>query len=430
MLEILPSLAMILGLLMLSALFSGTETAMTGASRERIWHLASQGDRRAGLVQRLIQDKERLIGALLVSNNVVNILAAALATELLLRLVGDAGVALATLAMTVLVVIFGEVLPKTYAIRHAEAAAMAVAPLIRLVVAALAPVTAVLRVLVNAMLRLFRGQPAGAGLVPVTEQVRGVLALAAAEGTGERHETQMLGGVLDLGKLEVRQVMVHRSQMETLDLDQPIEAILEQVRESGFTRYPVRRGDDPDTILGVLNVKDLIAAILARRGATQGIDILALCSQPWFVPDTTSLRRQLLAFRQRRAHLALVVDEYGVLQGLVTLEDVIEEIVGDIQDESDVEVSGVEVAADGTILVEGRVAVRDLNRRFGWDLPDDGAATIAGLVIEIARRIPDPGDCVEIAGHRVEVLRRQRHQLTQLRIIPVTTGADQAIPDV
>lgn len=421
MIELLPSILAIAGLLALSALASGTETAMTGAAREHIHHLASEGNKRAGLVERLTADKERLISALLIGNNIVNILAAALATELFLRIAGEAGVAWATLVMTVLVVIFGEVLPKTYAIRHSESFAMAVAPLVRGLVAVLGPVTVVVRFVVNLVLRLFGTSLEGGSLVPVADRLRGAIKFYAAEGGMKKLERDMLGAVLDLQEVEVGIVMTHRSKMTTIDADMKLQEMVRFVRSAPYTRYPVWRGD-PDQVIGFLHAKDLLSLVDEQGNLPASTDIRKLLSPPWFIPDTTSLYQQLLAFRQKRQHLALVVDEYGTIMGLVTLEDVIEEIVGDIADEKDVEVSGIEALPDGSVVVDGRVPVRDINRRFDWRLPDEEVATIAGLVMHVARRIPKEGESVDIEGHRIEVVRRQRHHLQRLRI--TATPAD------
>jgi Mg2+/Co2+ transporter CorB len=417
MVEILPSLVAIVVLLVLSAMTSGTETAMTAVSRERIYHLAGEGGRRALLVKRLIDNKERLIGTLLIGNNIVNILAASLATEALIRLTGDAGVAYATILMTVLVVIFGEVLPKTYAIRHAERVAMLVAPAARLLVTLLHPVTLAVRLVVDGALRLFGTSLEGGSLVPVADRLRGALAVYSAEGSIRKLERDMLGAVLDLQEVEVELIMTHRSVMETIDASRPLGDIVRQVRTSPYTRFPVWVGE-PDQIVGLLHVKDLMAQVDDEGRLPPGIDILRLLTPPWFVPETTSLYQQLLAFRQKRSHLALVVDEYGTLMGLVTLEDIIEEIVGDIADEKDVEVSGIESLEDGSAMVDGWVAVRDLNRRFDWRLPDEEVATVAGLLMLIARRIPDEGEAVLVDGYRFEVVQRRRHHLERLKISP------------
>ena len=225
----------------------------------------------------------------------------------------------------------------------------------------------------------------------------------------------MLGAILDLEKLEVGEVMTHRRNIVSINIDAPVEEIVRQVLEGPHTRYPIWRGD-PDAISGVLHAKDVLAAVQRQGAKLTNAELRRLASPPWFIPDTTALLHQLVAFRQRRAHLAFVVDEYGALMGLVTLEDILEEIVGDIVDEKDVEMSGVKQEADGSILVEGRVTIRDLNRQFDWHLPDDEATTVAGLLIYEARRIPEVGEVFQFHGFRFEVVSRQRHQLTLLRL--------------
>ena len=404
-------------LLCLSAMTSGTETAMTGASRARIYHLASEGDRRAAMVKGLLEQQERLLGALLLGNNLFNILATALAADVLIHLAGEAGVAYATLIMTALVVIFAEVLPKTYAIRNPEQMARAVAPAAQVLVALFAPVTRLIQWLVNRTLGLFGVPAQAAPLSSALDALRGTIALHAEAGAVEKHERDMLGGILDLADVEVSEIMTHRKSMETIDADSPLEQVLEQVVASPHSRLPVWRGD-PDRIVGVLHGRDLLAAGYAHRGDLPKINLVGLCSPPWFIPDTTPLRRQLVAFRQRRQHLALVVNEYGDLEGLVTLEDVIEEIVGEIADEKDVETLGIEPQDDGSVLVNGWVTVRDLNRHFDWKLPDQEAATVAGLVIHEAQRLPEVGQSFAFHGFRFEVLRRQRNQIVLLRAIP------------
>jgi len=406
-------------LLVASAFCSGTETAMTAASRARIHHLAGEGHRRAGVVRRLLEKKENLIGSLLLSNNLVNVLATALAADLLIRLAGDAGVAYATIIMTALVVVFGEVMPKTYAIRNPDRVALFVAPAVNVIVLLLSPMTRLVEWLVNRVLGLFGVPVQPDPLSSSVEALRGTIALHAEEGAVEKQERDMLGGILDLADVEVVEIMTHRKSMETIDAGMPPEQLLEQVVASPYSRFPVWRGD-PDRIIGVLHGKDLLTAVHKHGRKLEGIDIADLCSPPWFIPDTTPLRKQLVAFRQQRQHLALVVDEYGDLEGLVTLEDIIEEIVGEIADEKDIETLGIEPQADGSALVNGWVTVRDLNRHFDWRLPDEEAATIAGLVIHEAQRIPEVGQSFAFHGFRFEVLRRQRNQIVLLRIVPPT----------
>jgi Mg2+/Co2+ transporter CorB len=295
--------------------------------------------------------------------------------------------------------------------------ALFIAPLAHLLVLVLTPFTRFVQWVVNRVLGLF-GVPAQPDpLSSSIDALRGTIALHAEEGAVEKHERDMLGGILDLADVEVGEIMTHRKTMEMIDADAPPEQILKQVVASPHSRLPVWR-DDPDSIVGVLHVKDLLIAVHRHGRKLEGVDIAALCTEPWFIPDTTPLRKQLVAFRQRRQHLALVVDEYGDLEGLVTLEDVIEEIVGEIADEKDIETSGIEPQSDGSILVAGWVTVRDLNRHFDWQLPDEEAATIAGLVIHEAQRIPEVGQSFAFHGFRFEVLRRQRNQIALLKVVP------------
>ncbi len=417
----------IAGLLVLSAFFSGSETALTAVSRPRLHHLEREGNRRARLVNRLAERKERLIGAILLGNNAANIFASALATSVLVGLFGEAGIAYATLAMTLLVLIFAEVLPKTYALRHADRVALAVAPLMRAMVFVLSPITATVQIVVGATMRLF-GVDVGAG-VPVTspqEELRGAIDLHAREGAMVKHERDMLGSILDLAEVEVREIMIHRKNMAMIDADERPSRIVDQVVASPYTRFPLWR-HRPDDIIGVLHAKDLLSGVRAHLGDLDDLDVAAMASEPWFIPETTSLRRQLQAFRRRRTHFALVVDEYGALMGMVTLEDILEEIVGDIADEHDIAVIGVKANADGSFTVSGTVTLRDLNREFEWDLPDEEATTIAGLVIDEAQQIPEVGQAFVFHGFRFEVLARQRNQLTSLRITPPRRSGEAVV---
>ncbi len=415
---LLISLLAIVLLLVLSAFFSGSETALTAASRPRLHHLERHGNRRAGLVNRLIEGKERLIGAILLGNNAANIFASALATGVLISLVGEAGIAYATLGMTVLVVIFAEVMPKTYALHHADRWALAVAPVMRAVVIVLSPITVAMQSLVRGTLRLFGVDVATGGLVITPhEELRGAIDLHLRDGAMVKHERDMLGGILDLEDVEVGEIMTHRKNMAMIDVDDAPSRMVDQVAAGPYTRFPLWRGE-ADNIIGVLHAKDLLRAVTAHEGDVNQLDVAAMASEPWFVPDTTTLLQQLQAFRRRRSHFALVVDEYGALMGMITLEDILEEIVGDIADEHDVVFTGVKANPDNSYTVRGTVTIRDLNREFEWDLPDDEAATIAGLVIHEAQQIPDVGQSFVFYRFKFEVLARHRNQITSLRITP------------
>jgi Mg2+/Co2+ transporter CorB len=410
------SIGAIIVLLLLSAFFSGSETALTAASRPRIHQLAEEGDHRAAIVRRLQQERDRLIGAILLGNNLVNILASALATSLLIGLFGEAGVAYATIVMTLLVLIFAEVLPKTFALAHSVRVALLVAPVLRGVVVLFAPVTRAVRLIVVAILRLFGERiPAEFSTTTTEDELRGVIDLHKGPGEEVAQERAMLRSILDLADVEVGEIMTHRRTVAMLDAGEPPAKIVDAALRSPFTRVPVWR-DDPDNVIGVLHAKDLLRELRKLGDDVSSLDVSRLATKPWFIPDTTTLLDQLQAFRARREHFALVVDEYGALMGVVSLEDILEEIVGEITDEHDVPVRGVRPQPDGSYVVNGNVTIRDLNREFDWRLPDEEAATIAGLVIWESRQIPAVGQAFEFYGFRFEILRRQRNQITLLRV--------------
>ena len=413
-------LAGIVVLLILSAFFSGSETALTGASRPRIHQLAEQGNRRADMVRRLQSQRDRLIGAILLGNNLVNIMASALATAILIRLFGGAGVLYATVVMTFVILIFSEVMPKTYALARAERAALAVAPAIRVVVWLFTPATLLVRLIVRGTLRLFGARlPVEPSQASTEEELRGVIDLHKGPGEDVAHERAMLRSILDLDEVEVSEIMTHRKDVAMLDADQRSEQIVEQVLQSPYTRMPLFR-ENPDNVIGVLHTKPLFKEVRSLGAELSGLEVTRLAAKPWFIPETTTLLDQLQAFRERHEHFALVVDEYGALMGVVTLEDILEEIVGEISDEQDILVRGVRPQADGSLIVNGNVTIRDLNREFDWRLPDDEAATIAGLILRESRQIPAVGQVFEFHRFRFEILRRQRNQITSIKIAPPT----------
>ncbi len=416
------SLGAIVLLLTLSAFFSGSETALTAVSRPRMHHLARKGDRRAATVRRLAERKEDLLGALLLGNNLVNILAASIATSVLIRLFGEAGVAYATLGMTFLVLIFAEVLPKTFAINHPDRASLAVAPIVRVVVAALTPVSKAIQWIVRRVLWALGEKPTAetrrTEMAEAREEaLRGAIELHHGDDADTQSERQMLKSILELGDLEVSEVMTHRRNVIMVDGDRPSAEIVAEVLDSPYTRIPIWR-DSPENITGVLHAKALLRAVRAADGDAANIDIAEVAASPWFVPDSTGLLDQLQAFRRRREHFALIVDEYGAFMGIATLEDILEEIVGDIVDEHDVPLPGVRRQPDGSYVTPGRTPIRDLNREFDWRLPDDHATTLAGLIMHEARQLPEAGQTFEFHGYRFRILRRTRNQIAQIRVTP------------
>jgi magnesium and cobalt exporter, CNNM family len=420
------AIAAVLVCLLFSAAFAASETALTASSRATMLQLAKQGDRRAALVNRLLETRERLISALLLGNNSVNIVASSLATALLIDWFGDRGVIYASLVMTVVVVVFGEVLPKTVAFNAPDHVALAVARPIAWTVRLLTPALAAIEALVNWVLRRF-GMPVGEGpsILSPHEELRGAVDLLHREGGVEKQDRDMFSGLLDLRDLTVSDVMIHRTEMITINADDPPEEVMQAALEAAVTRIPLWRGK-PDNIIGTIHAKDLLRAIHAADGDLTKVDIGAVARPPWFVPDIRPLSEQLKAFRRRQTQLAVVVDEYGEVMGLVTLEDILEEIVGDITDEHDVAVPGVRRQPDGSVNVDGGVPIRDINRVMDWNLPDDEATTVAGLVIHEARLIPEPGQTFTFHGFRFRVLRRHRNRITVLRITPLARNKPAA----
>ena len=419
MIALMAIAPVIIGLLAVSALFSAAETAMTGASRGRMHQLERDGDRAARRVNRLIADQETMIGSVLLGNNLINILASALVTEVLTKAIpGGWGVAAATALMTVLVLVFAEVLPKTLAITRSDEVARWLSGPTEVVIWLFGPVVFAVQFFVRKTLGLF-GVKIGMedDVLAAHEEIRGAVEYHHSEGLVESRDRRMLGGVLDLAEMDVSQVLVHRTSISVIDVDLPSEELVAQVLASNHSRLPLYK-DDPENIVGLLHAKDLLAALATTAGGVAALDIPSIAREPWFIPDTTNLKDQLNAFLKRRNHFALVVDEYGALQGLVTLEDILEEIVGEIEDEHDRGVDGVRRQPDGSVLVDGEAPVRDLNRAMDWTLPDDQAVTVAGLVIHEAQAIPEPGQTFIFHNHRFQIVRRERNQITMLRVSP------------
>lgn len=412
----------ILGLLACSGFFSGSETALTATSKARMLTLEKEKDARARRVNHLIADRESLIGAILLGNNLVNILAASLASAVFLAMFGEAGVPIATLVMTLLVLIFAEVLPKTYALSNPDRLALTVSLPLRFFVMIFAPVVAAVQAVVRLTLRLLGANVEGP-VLSAHEEIRGHIDLHHQEGGVVKTDRDMLGGVLDLRELTVDDVMVHRKNLVMLDIEQPPAELVEAALTSPHTRLPLYQ-DDAENIVGVLHARDLARALHQAGGDADKIDINAIKREPWFVPETTPLQEQLTNFRAKREHFALVVDEYGGLMGVITLEDILEEIVGDIEDEHDVAVEGVAPLPDGFVMVEGATPIRDVNRALDWELPDDEAVTIAGLVIHEAQTIPEAGQVFRFHGVQFEILERKRNQITRMRLKAEPKPAD------
>jgi magnesium and cobalt exporter, CNNM family len=405
--------------LALGAYMSAAETAVTGASRPRMHRLAQQGNKRAVQVNRLLDRKDETVSAVLLGNSVMNIVSASLTTAVLTTIFGAAGVVYATMIIGVLVVIFSEVMPKTWALLRADRMALALAPSILAMLVILGPTARAVAWISRLFLRAagvrVDGGPDAEEQVDV---LRGAIELHGSGVTDEDApaEKAMLRSVLDLGDRTVGDVMTHRGNVVLIDVDEPNDSIVAQMLAAPYTRIPLYR-EQQDNVIGVMHAKDLFRAVRAAGGPA-GVKIEEVMTPPWFIPESTILFDQLEAFRKRHEHFAIVVDEYGALRGIVTLEDIIEEIVGDIEDEHDAIRRGVLRREDGSLVSQGDVPIHDLNREFGWQLPEDVAITIAGLVLHEARRIPEVGQVYAFYGFRFEILKREGTRIAELRIVP------------
>ncbi|MEE2774257.1 MAG: HlyC/CorC family transporter [Pseudomonadota bacterium] len=412
----------IVGLLVISAFFSGSETALTGASKAILRTMSDKGSKGAAKALRLRAENEKLIGSLLLGNNLVNILAASLATSFLTKYFQDGGVVMATITMTLLVLIFSEVLPKTYAITNPEFTASKVSKLVNFFVILFSPFVTAIRKIVQIILWIFGINIDPNQKVLAEEEIAGTIALHHSEGSVEKDARDRLLGALDLGDRAVDEIMLHRSQIEMIDSRTPPNEILSQCLNSPYTRIPVFQ-ENPENVIGVLHAKDLLREVdLLVRGTNEGLknlevlNILKIIMKPYFIPETTTLDEQMQQFLKRKSHFALVVDEYGALRGLITLEDILEEIVGQIADEHDLPQEQVLPSSDGSIIVDGNMSIRDLNRARDWNLSDDEANTLAGLVIHEAQTIPTIGQVFSFNGFRYEVLSKEKNRLTRIKI--------------
>lgn len=415
--------ALIFLLLLFSAFFSGSETALRATTRARMHALEVNGDMRAGFVNRLLERRDRLVGALLLGNNLVKVLAASIATSLFLNALGPTGIAVSIIAVTILIVVFADVVPKSLAVAAPDRFALAIGRPLYVFVSVVGPVSSLINGSVRRAMRLFGlSLEKGVPMLTAHEELRGAVDLLHREGAVVKAERDRFGGVLDLDELEIADIMIHRTAMRGINADDPPDVSVRAVLESPFTRMPVWRSST-DNIIGILHSKDLLRALAEPEASAETIDIIRIAQKPWFVPETTSLTDQLNAFLRRKMHFAVVVDEYGEVQGVVTLEDILEEIVGDIADEHDLEIQGVRQEADGSIVVDGGVSIRDLNRALDWSLPDDEATTVAGLVIHESRIIPDERQSFTFYGKRFIVMKRVRNRITRLRIRPTEDAA-------
>ncbi len=403
----------LLGLILLiafSAFFSGSETALMAVDRWRIRHLGSKR-RRARLVEKTLEEPEKLIGTILLGNNLVNVAASALATSIAIKLAGEGGVIWATLIMTLVILVFAEITPKTIAAYHPERIAMFVVQPIYALIRVLFPIVRILSAVSNKLIAILNLEKPGGESISSIEEIAAMIRVGAEEGVIKKRDEEMLQAVLDLDRIPVESVMLPTRDMVAFEINTPYEKVLAGVEESEFSRYPVYE-DSKGNVSGFMHIRDL----LKWQGPTTEFSLAKIIRQASYVPEGRSVRRQLVDFQKSRIHLAFVVDEYGEVAGIVTLEDILEEIVGEIEDEHDRFLRRLQPQADGSFLVEGSLSIRDLNKWLGWDLPEDGYQTIAGLVLTLFGRLPEVDEVVQWENFRFQVEEMFAKAIIRIRV--------------
>ena len=398
-------------LILLSAFFSSSETALTAVSEARIHELALQGNKRANIIEKILAKKEKMISTILIGNNLVNIVVSVYATSFAISFFGELDLIFVTILLTIFLVIFAEVMPKTYAFNNADKLALAVAPVINIFILILTPAT-----FITEMLAKIVSKPKIKDEEAQTEELRGMIRLHAGNESRGKERSKMMSSMLDLDEVTIEAVMTHRGGVTMIDIAEEPEDAFKIIGESPYTRIPIYSGT-PDNIIGILHAKELFRTLRRRNfKEINSVKLSELMSQPYFAPETTLLLDQLEVFKTRREHFAVVVDEYGDFRGIVTLEDIIEEIVGEIDDETDIKVKGVKAQPDGSFIIDGSVTIRDLNRSLGWYLPDQNANTIAGLVLYESKTIPEPGQEFRFHNIRFRILQKKANFISQLRL--------------
>ncbi|MES2678160.1 MAG: CNNM domain-containing protein [Pseudomonadota bacterium] len=411
---------LVLSLILLSAFFSLAEIALTTCSRAKIHRLAKDGDKKAIRVEKLLQNSEAAMSTILLCNNAINILASAIATSVLIKIFGETGVIYATVIMTVLVLVFGEIAPKTYALKHAEKIILFSAGFVLWLVKFFNPFTKNIQRIIDKTFEFFsptihhQKHNKSSDL----EEIRGTIDLKHKAGSIFKSDKDMLDSILDLGETEIINVMIHRKNMASIDIEQSLDKILKQAFEINHSRIPLWRGDQ-DNIVAILNMRKLITILHNNQGDISKIDLKQFTAQPWFAPASNTLKNQLVAFKKKKEKFALVIDEYGALMGVITLEDILEEIVGDIDEKDDNQTRlSITKFKDGSHKISGELPVRDINRKLGWDLPEDdeNAATLAGLLIARAERIPEEKEEFEFDGFTFKVLKMHQNKIVFLKV--------------
>lgn len=413
-------------LLLCSAFFSSSETGMLSLNRYRLRHQAKEGHRGAQRASELLAHPDRLLSTILVGNNFVNILASSIATVLAMQLWGEAGIAIATIGLTIILLIFGEITPKTLAALRPEMVAYPVSLPLKLLQKVLYPLVAMLGWVSNGLLKLLGVDLSNKGNDSLsTEELRSVVRESGTDLPLNRQS--MLLGILDLERVTVDDIMIPRNEVTGIDLDDDLESIIGQLRTTPHTRLPVFR-NDINQIEGIVHMRQ-IARLLSHDQLTKE-SLLEACNEPYFVPENTPLSTQLLNFQKQKRRIGIVVDEYGDVRGIVTLEDILEEIVGEFSNQDVLRSPDIHPQDDGTLVIDGAAYIREVNRALGWKLPCDGPKTLNGLITEALEHMPDSGICLQIGNYRLEILQAADNRVKSVRAWTIDdTPSDEQQPE-
>ena len=409
----LISVIYIICLIVISAILSGSETSITSIRKSKIHKLANKGDKNALRVLKLIEKKNDLVSSILVGNNFVNILASALATAILIKFYGDDGVIYSTIVMSVLIVIFAEILPKNIALLKPDRYALTLSFILTLFLKFFSPFVYIIKKFNLLIFKIFNIEKQKVTDASVREDIRNIINMHEDEGILLKDERDMLNGILDLKEMTVEKIMTHRKNIYSINIDQP-EEYFKKISQSSFSRIPVWK-ENPNNILGVVHAKKLLAN-LNESGKIDLKNINDSTLNPWFIPETTKVKDQLNAFIDRHEKIAFVVDEYGELMGLISLEDIIEEIVGNIFDESDLSTIGIRKIGKNIFRVRGDVNIRDMNRTLDLNLNEKNSSTVAGFLIYETETFPDVGQTFKFNNILFEILNKKNNQITQLKV--------------
>ncbi|QLK53044.1 DUF21 domain-containing protein [Ehrlichia ruminantium] len=413
-------------LLILSAFFSAAETSITSLSSSLVHKLMLKGNKRAKIIHNLSQKKKVVINTVLIGNTIINITASSIATAISIKALGPQGILFSTVAMTFFILIFSEALPKSYAILNPEKTALLISYPLSFCVLILSPITLSIQYIIDCILKILHMHK-DKEIISAADAMRNLISLHDSKGTMLKQDLDMLSSILDLAETEISQIMTHRKNLLAFNIDTNIHDLIKKILSSPHSRIPLWKNQE-DQVVGVVHVKDVITLVREKGKNITQEDLHIVMTKPWFVPDSTLLSVQLHNFLRSRKHLALVIDEYGALQGIVTLEDVIEEIVGDITDEHDItKEAPIKKISDTTYHINGDTSIRDINRQLRWDLPDEDASTLAGAIVYEVERIPEEGEEFSLYGLLFKILKKNGHTISviQVNVSPENTSITQ-----